>query len=278
VTIEKLRRQLKPFVDEFGDRTIRSLEGYELAIHRKTGSPRSRHDRFRAIKQTMAQWVRWGWIESSPADAIKNPKPRRPEVQIPPWEDVAAIDDEIDERWQGVAAFLATGGFRIEEFAGLHRDHIDIPNRVAHVRQVFSGGRLVELGVDGSKTWRQRRDVPLRQVTLDALARRLTRIDCPQLYPAARGGYLDTDRWREKYWAPAVRAAGVTYFPPKNLRHVYASESIAAGMDLFTLSRRMGTSMKEIDDTYGHLVHDAHERELERMDAWDVAAGRIEAL
>ena len=55
---------------------------------------------------------------------------------------------------------------------------------------------------------------------------------------------------------------------------MYASESIAAGTDLFTLSRRMGTSLEKIDENYGHLVHDAVERELALMDAWDVARGR----
>jgi hypothetical protein len=29
---------------------------------------------------------------------------------------------------------------------------------------------------------------------------------------------------------------------------------LAAGVDIFTLARRMGTSVKTIDRTYGHLV------------------------
>ena len=58
------------------------------------------------------------------------------------------------------------------------------------------------------------------------------------------------------------------------MRHTYASDSIAAGIDLFTLSRRMGTSLHQIDATYGHLVHGAEERELALLDAYDTACGR----
>ena len=46
-------------------------------------------------------------------------------------------------------------------------------------------------------------------------------------------------------------------------------------MDSFTLARRMGTSVKMIDRTYGHLVAgaDAYEREL--LDAFDANSGPV---
>jgi hypothetical protein len=45
--------------------------------------------------------------------------------------------------------------------------------------------------------------------------------------------------------------------------------SLAAGVDLFTLSRRMGTSLAMIDATYGHFAPDADERERVLLDAYD---------
>lgn len=44
-----------------------------------------------------------------------------------------------------------------------------------------------------------------------------------------------------------------------------------AGVDLFTLSRRMGTSLAMIDQTYGHLAPDADERERVLLDTYDAA-------
>jgi hypothetical protein len=45
--------------------------------------------------------------------------------------------------------------------------------------------------------------------------------------------------------------------------------SLAAGVALFTLSRRMGTSVEMIDRPYGHLTADAASFEIELLDAFD---------
>ncbi len=54
-------------------------------------------------------------------------------------------------------------------------------------------------------------------------------------------------------------------------RHTYATWSLAAGVSLFALSRRMGTSLAMIDATYGHLAPDAEEQERVLLDAWDAS-------
>jgi hypothetical protein len=46
----------------------------------------------------------------------------------------------------------------------------------------------------------------------------------------------------------------------------------AAGVSLFTLARRMGTSLEQIDKTYGHLLPDAEEYERGLLDAFDARA------
>jgi integrase len=89
------------------------------------------------------------------------------------------------------------------------------------------------------------------------------------LFPAARGGYIDLEKWREREWKAALRAAGVEHRRIYDLRHTYATWSIAAGISLFALSRRMGTSIAMIDATYGHLAPDAEEAERTLLDAYD---------
>jgi hypothetical protein len=41
------------------------------------------------------------------------------------------------------------------------------------------------------------------------------------------------------------------------------------GVSTFALSRRMGTSIEQIDKTYGHLLPDATEHERGLLDAFD---------
>lgn len=59
-------------------------------------------------------------------------------------------------------------------------------------------------------------------------------------------------------------AAACTY-----CRHTFASWAIRAGVQLFYLSRIMGTSVAQIDQTYGHLVPDSEEYLRGLLDTFD---------
>ena len=48
-----------------------------------------------------------------------------------------------------------------------------------------------------------------------------------------------------------------------------------AGMSIFTLARRMGTSVPVIDATYGHLAIDADGNDRDLLDAYDAARGHV---
>lgn len=73
---------------------------------------------------------------------------------------------------------------------------------------------------------------------------------------------------RRDSWNPAVRAAGLERRTPYALRHTFASFAIAAGVPLFELARFMGTSVEQIDKTYGHLLPDAIERTRVALDGF----------
>jgi integrase len=85
------------------------------------------------------------------------------------------------------------------------------------------------------------------------------------LFPAARGGHIDTRRTRD--WYPALEAAGIKKRGPYQLRHTFATEALAAGISIFELARVMGTSVAMIDRTYGHLARDSEQAIRARLDA-----------
>jgi integrase len=265
-TTEKLRRQLRHATAMFGPREIRTLRPDELGAWRLTLSEGSRHDVFRALRQVLEQAERWQWITRNPARYVKNPKPKRPEIQpFGSWDEIAAMADELDPRFAAIPVFAAGTGLRPEEWIALERRDLDRHAGVVTVERIYSQGRLKPC----VKTSRQRRRVPLRQRVLDALDALPPRLDSPLLFPAARGGHIDLEKFRHRQWAPGLRAGGIAHRRIYDLRHTYATWSLAAGVDLFTLSRRMGTSLAMIDATYGHLAPDADERERALLDAYD---------
>ncbi len=80
---------------------------------------------------------------------------------------------------------------------------------------------------------------------------------------------MDINGFRSRGWTPALKAAGVAHRRIYDLRHTYATWSLAAGIDIFTLARRMGTSVAMIDRTYGHLAAGADDYERDLLDAYD---------
>jgi integrase len=146
---------------------------------------------------------------------------------------------------------------------------------VLTVERVYSHGRVK----DCKKSSRQRRRVPLRQRVVEALQAVPPRLDTRLVFPAARGSYIDLEKFRHREWTPALRAAGVPHRRVYDCRHTFASWAIAGGVQLFYLARIMGTSVAQIDATYGHLLPDSEGYLRSLLDSFDARdepdAGRL---
>jgi hypothetical protein len=102
--------------------------------------------------------------------------------------------------------------------------------------------------------------VPLREKVLEALDGHPRRIGTRLVFPAHHeDDYLKLSTFSQIHRTPGLRAAGVAHRGVYACRHTFAAWSIAAGVQLFYLSRIMGTSITQIDATYGHLVPDSEE-------------------
>ena len=256
---------IKP-TDTFGNDPLGELNALAIAQWRVKMLEATRHGAHRALRQVLASAVRWQWIERNAALDVKNPlHPRAEFVPFESWDDVDAVGRACP--FGPVAIFCVSTGVRPEEAFGADWMDLDPAAGVFTIRRAYAKGKLKTY----AKTARPRRRVPIRRKVIAALETIPGRKGT--VLPALGGGQIDINNWRSRKWTPALKAAGVEHRRIYDMRHTFATWSLAAGMSIFTLARRMGTSVPVIDATYGHLAIDADGDDRELLDAYDEARG-----
>jgi integrase len=259
---------LKYATAAFGDRTLASLQPIELDVWRSTLPALSAHYIFRSFRQVLEYAVAMEALHANPAARIRNTRAAAERREMRPfetWEQVDSIAAEMDPRFAAIPVVLVGTGLRPEEMFALERRDVDLDARVLTVERVYTQRVLKE----PKKSSRQRRRVPLRTRVVDALRSLPPRLDTPLLFPAARGGHIDLEKFRYRDWTPALRAAGIEHRRVYDCRHTFASWAIAGGVQLFYLARIMGTSVSMIDQTYGHLLPDSEQYLRGLLDDYD---------
>jgi hypothetical protein len=62
-----------------------------------------------------------------------------------------------------------------------------------------------------------------------------------------------------------------------DLRHTFATVALRAGLGTYELSCYMGTSLINIDRTYGHLARDSHHHALQLLDDYNGGCCDVDA-
>ena len=190
----------------------------------------------------LEQAVTWQLIDRNPSDRIRNRQVKLDEDrEIRPfadWAEVEAIAAELVPAYRALPLFLVGTGMRPEEALALEWKDIDKANAVAsdrtcplagpdeavqEVRPAAAPGSASGEGAGGAR-------------------RHPRRIDSRLVFPGHDGDYLKQATFRLRHWTPALRAAGIEHRGVYACRHTFAAWSIAAGVQLFYLSRIMGTS------------------------------------
>jgi integrase len=163
-------------------------------------------------------------------------------------------------------------GLRQGELFGLRWKDVDFQRRELRVDGQIRQGRRTR-----GKTKHAHRTVPLSSETIRVLKwHKENQEQEKQISPegwnaddlmfcSERGTPLDPSSIGDQFDA-LLRKAGLPDIRFHDMRHTYAALSIAAGVDIYTLSRRMGHSTIAVTaDRYGHL-YKGHAQDVDAID------------
>ena len=262
-TLRNLDHRLRRLTREFQDKRVDQLTVAELGSWRKRLPERSAWNYTKAMRQVLAYAVNAGYVAENLGKRVPNPEPKRPEVPTFMPDELVALAEELGSP---LPLIVAGTGPRPEEWVPFERSDLDRTSGILSVRRVYVEGKIRAYGKTRNSVPRQ---IPLSAGTLAAFDQLTPRLDTPILFPGVRGRYLNYPEWRQDVWKPALRAAGIEYRVPYAMRHTFAANCIAAGIPTFEIARHMGTSVSQIEKTYGHLLPDSIDRARAALAAFE---------
>ena len=262
-TVKGMEYCLSMFSREYGSLQLGKISAEHIALWRKGVSAGSQHKAHACVRQVLDFAIRIGCIHENPAKLVKNKQPPKKEAKFfADWEQVKRVGEELAPLYSAIPVVVAGTGLRPQEWSALRWSDVDKSGLTVR-RTITQMGGVRECGkTDGSM-----RRVPIRRVVREVLEG-LDRSH-ELVFPSPTGTFIDMHNFRSRHWRSAVEAAGFRGMKLYALRHSYAAWSLAAGVQLFELSRRMGTSLEMISKTYGHLLEEADAQVIERLDLYD---------
>ncbi|NIH81710.1 tyrosine-type recombinase/integrase [Amycolatopsis viridis] len=230
---------------------------------------------------------------------IQRVKPTFEKVEAWSDERVFALIDAHPDEYRLFPIIAATCGLRAGELFGLALEDIDFEDQVIHVRRQLK--RIGKHHVFALPKNDQERDVPLANWTAENIRLHVEKYrprpcslpwekpDGPLrahniLFRWHDGGFVKDRNFSEEVWKPAAHAAGIIGPPvpkqrgqlrynttgkegPHQLRHYYASVTLADGVNIKELAEYLGHHDPSFTlKQYAHMLPDSHDRAREAVD------------
>jgi integrase len=236
----------------------------------------------RCLRRAFGHAAQWGLITQNPAALVHPPRVQQAEIEILRENEVEAMLASLRDRNALLCtiAIVALGsGLRRGELCALRWSNIDLDNRTLRVEQSLEQTQA-GLRFKTPKTKHGLRSMTLPASVISEL-RVHWRVQNEQRLALGIGRSTPTDlvfpAWDgrplmpntlSREWSRTITAIGGRQISLHALRHTHASSLIAAGVDILTVSRRLGHANPTITlGVYGHLYGNTDDRAAQAIDA-----------
>ena len=251
------RTLIEPALGSFSLRkvTTQRLDAFYAGLSRERELSASSVRQVHAVlRGALGQAVRWGWLPSNPAATASPPKQRRHEVTPPAMADTRALllaADQHDPEFGALLRVLAATGARRGEVCGLRWSDIDLDTGTASIRRSVAAvpGGTIEKDTKTHAARRIALDAATLAVLRDHRARMETRATaCALAFDPHGFVFTITANGSAPLHPDTVTAAfrrlcdkaGLTDVRLHDLRHLHATQLLAAGVPVRTVSGRLG--------------------------------------
>jgi integrase len=276
-----IAKQVKPHIGNLAIQKLRAVDLNELyaKLIREGLSARTVGHVHRVLHRALGHAAAWHVVQQNVASLVRPPRVASTEIEIIREGEIKAVLQKLRGRtmYPIAATGLATG-MRRGELLALRWQDVDLDGGKIRVERSLEQTKA-GLRFKSPKTKHGRRTISINLSTISELRAHLKQQNETRLALGKGRGPADSlvfPTWDgaprspnalTKEWSVAMEAAGlnITFHA---LRHMHASSLIAAGLDVLTISRRLGHASPTITlGVYGHLFTNTDDKAAEVMEA-----------
>jgi integrase len=281
---ERYRGAMAHVRKHLGDRLLQKLQPADLAalyasLHRTGLAPRSIKFIHVVLHRALGQAKIWGVVRDNPAEIAKPPRaPAREADMLQPKEAARLLEQLQGKPLYLLASLGLATGMRRNEMLALRWRDVAFDGVRLTVTQALEQTKAHGIRVKAPKTKHGRRTISLpthivtelrahwRAQQEQRLALGLGRAaDDGLVFANHDGAFLSPDAVSHA-WMRQMDSIGMSDVTLHSLRHTHASVLIRSGVDIITVSRRLGHGSPKVTlEVYGHLVVGADDRAAEIM-------------
>jgi integrase len=242
-------------------------------------APRTVGHVHRVLHRLLGHAATWGVIAANVASVVSPPRMPDSEIAILTEDQIGAMLRHLQGRTlRPIVSFLLGTGARRGEALALRWKDVDLDDGVVRIERSLEQTKA-GLRFKSPKTKHGRRNVSvspwlvaeLRAHRVRQQERRLSlgqgKAAPDDLVFARWDGEIRSPHWLTQKFAQAMAALKIDC-TLHGLRHTHVSQLIAAGLDVLTVSRRIGHASPAITlDVYGHMFKNTDARAAEIMEA-----------